>query len=115
MPPSAKAILAITGLTMTTVLVALTSWARRSEQRHLLENGVRVEGTVIFVGRESNQARTPMTLRYRFTPHGDDRPVEGRCTAGLFTPYKPGDAAVICYNKALPASSIILSPTGKPL
>lgn len=115
MSPAAKAILAITGLSVTCVLYALVSWARKSEQRHLLASGARVSATVVFVGREQNQARMPMILRYRFTPAGADTVVEGRCTVGAFPPYKAGDTAVICYNKAHPQSSIILTPQGTPL
>ncbi len=115
MSPAAKAILAITGLITTSCMFMLASCARTSEKKHLLSQGARVDGKVISVRRESNRAGMPMILRYRFTPEGRSDQVEGQCLVSIFSPYKPGDVAVVCYNKALPSSSIILSPKGKPL
>lgn len=115
MTPAAKAILAITGLVTTLVLFALASRARKDEQAHLLRNGVRVTGTVLSISREGNRAGMPMVMRYQFTPEGQSKVIQGQCPASVFSPYKPGDTAVVCYNKALPSSSVILSPKGKPL
>lgn len=56
-----------------------------------------------------------MVLRYQFIPEGQSNVVHGQCITSIFGPYKPGDAAIVCYNKALPSSSIILSPKGTPL
>ena len=115
MTPAAKAILAITGLVTTFIPYALASRARKHEQAHLLQNGVRATGTVLSISRESDRAGMPMIMRYQFTPEGQSDVVQGQCLASVFSPYKPGDTAVVCYNKALPSSSIILSPKGRPL
>ncbi|HRH16991.1 MAG TPA: hypothetical protein PKV17_03700 [Aquabacterium sp.] len=115
MTPAAKAILAVTTLVVGVVLLGLAQSARRSEQRHLLKNGARTKGKVISLGRESQQAGMPMILRYRFIPEGSSEPVDGHCIASVWAPYAPGDEAIICYNRAHPVSSIILSPKGRPL
>lgn len=115
MTPTAKVILAITGLITTCTVFALASRARKIEQANLLKNGARATGTVIFIGRESDSAGMPMVLRYQFIPEGQSNVVHGQCITSIFGPYKPGDAAIVCYNKALPSSSIILSPKGTPL
>ena len=115
MTPTAKAILAITGLAITLILSALASRGRKQEQAHLLQNGARANGKVVSIRRESDRAGMPMIMRYQFTPEGQSNVVQGQCLASVFSPYKPGDTAVVCYNKALPSSSIILSPKGKPL
>jgi hypothetical protein len=115
MNSAAKAIMAITGLVQVLVVFVPAYLARRSEQQHLLKNGARVQGVVVSVSRESPQAGTPLILRYRFTPEGQAMPVEGCCTVKHFGPYQSGDVATICYNRAHPVSSIILSPKGSPL
>ena len=115
MTPTAKAILAITGLVTTLILSAQASRGRKHEQAHLLQNGARATGKVVSIRRESDRAGMPMIMRYQFTPEGQSNVVQGQCLASVFSPYKPGDTAVVCYNKALPSSSIILSPKGKPL
>lgn len=107
--------LAITGLVTLLIPFVLASRARRLEQANLLQNGARTTGTVLSIGRAAERAGMPMVLRYRFTPEGTDHVVEGQCPASLFSPYKPGDTVVVCYNRSLPSSSIILSPAGQPL
>jgi hypothetical protein len=115
MSPTAKAILAATGLLTTCVIFGLAHFARKTEQQNLLNRGVRVNGRVLSVGREEDRAGMPLVLQYEFVPVGASLPVRGKCVASAFTPYSPGDSVVVCYNKALPASSIILSPRGEAM
>ncbi len=115
MSPTAKMILAATGLLTTCVMFGLAHFARKTEQQNLLNRGIRVNGRVLSVGREEDRAGMPLVLQYEFVPVGASVPVIGKCAVGTFTPYAPGDQVVVCYNKALPASSIVLSPGGKVL
>ena len=115
MSPTAKVILAATGLLTTFVMFGLAHFARKTEQKNLVNQGVRVNGRVLSVGREEDRAGMPLVLQYEFVPVGASLPVLGKCAASAFTPYAPGDSVVVCYNKALPASSIILSPSGKAM
>lgn len=115
MPAAYKSIIAITGTLSTLVVLGLAYAGRNGERRHLLRNGQRVEGTVISIDRSGESTKSGPVLRYQFTPHGQASVVEGHCTVSTFSTYKPGDTAVVCYNKAHPASSIILSPKGHPL
>lgn len=115
MPAAHKAIIALTGALSTLVVFGLAYAGRNAERRNLLRNGQRVEGTVVAIDRSGESPKSVPVLRYQFTPKGQARIVEGHCAVNAFSPYKPGDTAVVCYNKAHPASSIILSPKGLPL
>lgn len=107
--------MAVTGFLSTMLILGLAQLGRNAERRNLLKNGCRVQGKVISIERIPKSAKTPPTLRYQFIPIGQAEPVIGQCIVNLFSPYKPGDEAIICYNRAHPVSSIILSPDGRPL
>lgn len=115
MPATFKAIIAVTGVLSTLTVLGLACAGRSAERRNLLRHGCRVEGTVIGLESPGESTTSARLLRYQFTPVGHTKPVVGQCTVGVWAPYKSGDAAVICYNKAFPSSSIILSPKGLPL
>lgn len=115
MPSAHKLIIAITGTLSTLVVLGMAFAGRNAERRHLLSKGQRVEGTVIAIERAGESTKSAPVLRYQFVPEGRTEVVEGHCTVNAFTPYQPGDTATICYNKAHPISSIILSPKGRPL
>ncbi len=115
MPAAHKLIIAITGTFSTLVVLGLAYAGRNAERRHLLSKGQRVEGTVIAIDRSGESTKSAPVLRYQFFPEGKTQAIEGRCTVNAFAPYQPGDTAIICYNKAHPISSIILSPKGRPL
>lgn len=115
MPAKYKLFIAVTGALSTLVMFGLAFAGRHAERRHLLRHGARVQGHVIAIDAAGDTSRSAPVLRYRFVPAGRTEPVEGRCTVNVFVPYRAGDAAVICYNRSHPVSSLILSPGGRPL
>ena len=115
MPATSKGILAVTGAISTLIVLGLVYAGSTAQRRHLLRKGQRVQGTVVTIDPAGDSSKAAPILRYQFTPIGCARVVEGECSIGVFAPYKPGDQAVVCYNRAHPTHSIILSPDGRPL